>query len=288
MSSFIANPILASSISQTRHLPSLEKAFQLLDDAEIVIGDRKPDVSGALLEIRHIFGKDHFKPSFKYARQNAELHDRVSHVAKEAHSILELREIWTQFLNSVDHLAMRYPDGIQLVRLDFSPERHLLESSKISNIFITPLDLSADISQEDRDAIWLIQNESFGSYELPPREAFEAWYRSDTHTLLVAREEATGSIVGFLLFSKNSDHLAIHILARRPNAAKCGIGFQLMRMFFDEYAREEVEVSLCVRESHLHAQNLYRRFGFEDNGYTMPERASPIERDLMMIRKRKS
>lgn len=149
---------------------------------------------------------------------------------------------------------------------------------------IAPLDVSNEISQEDKDAIWDIQNESFGAYELPPRKDFETWYQQDSQTLLVARDKRTGSIIGFLLFNGNESQLDLNILARKANAAKRSIGTLLLDKFITDYCQSGVKASLCVRESHSGAQTLYRKFGFKDAGYTTPQRACPMERDLIMIR----
>lgn len=252
---------------------SLDRLNKILDKTEELIKNNDD-----LTKIRKIISNN---LSFKYCRENAQLHDSVSHIAKEACSNPDLKQIWGEFLKTINGLAVRYPDGKQIVTLDFSPEFHLLETNLIPKVKI---EIGKEITQIDKDVIWSIQNEAFGNYELPSRENFENWYLSDSQSLLTARDEVTGSILGFLLFCRNRNHLAVNILARKANAAKRGIGNQLMETFITSYVKPADSVSLCVRESHTSAQSLYRKFGFQDDGYEVPQKACPMERDLKMIR----
>lgn len=263
----------------------LEKAFELLGAIEKLVSDSS-SLSRHLAEIQRILSNDAAIPSFKYSRDHAQLHDSVSSLAIAASTHRELKEILTCFLDTLQNFIMHYPDGEQVVNLDFSYERHLIESLKTPEIEIEALDLSLPFSEEDKDAIWLIQNESFGTYELPPRTDFENWIKKESHTLLVTRNKITHSIVGILLFETNKDSLDLYILARNASIAKCGIGTQLMNYFITHYLPEGLPISLSVRESHHHAQNFYRKFGFEETGQSsLPRQACPMERDLKMTRK---
>jgi ribosomal-protein-alanine N-acetyltransferase len=79
--------------------------------------------------------------------------------------------------------------------------------------------------------------------------------------------EQNGRIVGMIVAWLMIDEAHIATIATHPQFRRQGIASHLLRHALD-YMRDEGAVSsfLEVRESNLAAQELYRRFGFEETG----------------------
>lgn len=211
------------------------------------------------------------------------LHDRLMEITDTARTSPELRGIWIAFLKAMQGLTVYYPDRVQRVSLDVHSELRRLVSSHVNEVAVSVLDASA--TADDKENIWTIANESFGTYEVPDRESFEQWYLSKEQTCLTARDEKTQSIVGLVLFEMREGHCWVNIVARRAKEAKRGIATKLLTELFDKYAPKAIPISLCVREGNVNAQALYEKFGFVKTGeYRTPGRACPKERSCVMVR----
>lgn len=270
-----------SSSGSSVRVANAQKAFELLQQAS---GIAKNSADQGLKErfdkIARVLGDDSKNIRFTYCRDNALLHDHVASIVKAVELDHALKAVWREFLRNIHGVEVCYPDGHQRMTLNFLPEISCLDSSKMPAVSI--VDLDSKISPVDRDAIWEIQNESFGAYELPSRKEFETWYQNSSHTLLVARDEHTNLIEGFLLACEQDDVLEIAILARRANAAKRGVGSQLLTEVIKR--KSTAKILLCVRESHEVAIKLYKQFGFVESGHQAALKACPVERDVVMIR----
>lgn len=219
---------------------------------------------------------------FSYSRDHANLHDELMGITHKIKDYPQLKEIWSNFLSSIHDQEFLYPDKKQTTLLDVAPEINYLQNQVDSNIQITK---TTDFDAKDKEAIWKIANESFGTVELFSKEFFESWYTSSSVVCLTARDEQDGSILGLLLFADTKSEVKVNIVARKANAAKRGIGFKLMDTLIKDYLPKGKKTTLCVRESHTSAQKFYKSFGFEDSHLTdSMEEACPKEQDLVMIR----
>ena len=123
-------------------------------------------------------------------------------------------------------------------------------------------------TSKDIDPIMRVMDEAFGT------RFGEAWTRSQLSgilpmagvSLLLARDRATGSVVGFSLFRTVADESELLLVGVLPTTQSRGIGRRLVDEFV-ECSRERgvARVHLEVRDGNP-AVNLYRAAGFSAVG----------------------
>ena len=124
------------------------------------------------------------------------------------------------------------------------------------NIRRMTLDDLEQVLEIDRASFTYPWPERSFRFELENNPASRAW---------VAEEN--GKVVGMIITWLMVDEVHIATIATHPQVRRQGVASGLLRYALD-YMRDEGAVSsfLEVRESNLAAQELYRRFGFEETG----------------------
>ena len=121
---------------------------------------------------------------------------------------------------------------------------------------------------EDIDAVMSVMDSAFG------RRFGEAWTRSQLAgilpmggvSLMLARENATGSAIGFSLIRAVADEAELLLLAVLPDHQRRGIGARLLEHFLERARNEGVaRVHLEVRDGNP-AVEMYRNAGFSAVG----------------------
>ena len=107
------------------------------------------------------------------------------------------------------------------------------------------------------------------------------YYRPDTSFVA----ELDGEIAGYMFFMAAADEGELLRIGVKPECRRGGIGVKLMN-HMDEYVSENgiYSVWLEVREHNIPAQELYKKCGFEMQGYRKHYYRNPDEDAVIMYR----
>ena len=98
--------------------------------------------------------------------------------------------------------------------------------------------------------------------------------------------QQNGSVLGYLGISVILDEGYITNIAVFPEFRKKGIASKLLEFLFDFAKQKELSfVSLEVRESNMPAISLYKKFGFENEGFRKNFYTNPKENAIIMTKR---
>jgi len=102
-------------------------------------------------------------------------------------------------------------------------------------------------------------------------------------TPLVAVEEATGRIIGYLIYWKIMDEVQVNNVAVHPDCRRRGVAEAIFREVLGTLRAEGAKfVSLEVRTSNAAARRLYEKLGFETWGVRKGYYSNPDEDGLVL------
>lgn len=94
---------------------------------------------------------------------------------------------------------------------------------------------------------------------------FQAAIDSRLDTVLVS--ETDGIIAGFIVWQSVCDESELHLIATLPTYRQQGIAAALLLQWFQTASAQKItRLFLEVRASNQAAQNLYRKYGFQESG----------------------
>lgn len=100
---------------------------------------------------------------------------------------------------------------------------------------------------------------------------------------LVAVEEGTGRVVGYLIYWKIVDEVQVNNIAVRPDARRRGVAEAIFRDVIAKLRAEGARlISLEVRISNAAARRLYEKLGFEAWGIRKGYYSNPEEDGLVL------
>jgi ribosomal-protein-alanine N-acetyltransferase len=131
----------------------------------------------------------------------------------------------------------------------------------------------------DLGAVARIQREAFRPGLAYSRFALAVLWLLPAATFLVARDRATGEVLGNLITDRHRGNMRVINIAVARNARRQGVGRQLLRELDERYPDEDIVLS--VEASNTAAQRLYEQegyvrtamtkdyYGAGNHGYTM-------------------
>lgn len=228
----------------------------------------------------------HCSIAVKHARHNHLLHDHITAITKDdilPSSDAKLKTLWKQFLESLHHLPVHYPDGGTL-QLDFSPEI----ASMGTDPYVKKIEIeqthAKSLTQKDLEQIYAIDRESF---EAKPKHAinFWNWQNEKNAQVILARDSKSKQIEGMISYHEESPKV-VHItsVARRANAAKIGVANKMFTHFFANVVKEKHPglIKLNVRISNKPAIKLYESQGFNTTALVKKYYSNPNEDSYLM------
>lgn len=94
---------------------------------------------------------------------------------------------------------------------------------------------------------------------------FQAAIDSRLDTVLVS--EVEGAIAGFIVWQSVCDESELHLIATAPTYRQQGVAAALLLQWFQTASLQKItRLFLEVRASNQAAQNLYRKYGFQESG----------------------
>lgn len=109
--------------------------------------------------------------------------------------------------------------------------------------------------------------------------AFDPIWRYDREALLAASEQSStctvleynGQIAGYQMSTRYADSGHLARLAISPSLQGQGLGALLLDQVIHHFRRRRTSViTVNTQQDNLHSQQLYRRYGFEFTGHTVP------------------
>ncbi len=220
---------------------------------------------------------------FGQTYQNHLLHNEITVITEAVdRNRPDVIKVWKAFLTHLHQKPIINADG-RTIKLDFSMELKLLETGKKPEPTCERLEPRNPAHLADFEEIERIQEESFGVIGTFKKEALMAILMRDRENrCYVSRIE--GKVVAFAWMRKDVDGMHISGIARRPQAARLGIGDQLMNALLSELRGHNPPVTLFVRQSNP-AKALYERCGFKvtktvPNYFDRGPRESALRMDL--------
>ena len=111
-------------------------------------------------------------------------------------------------------------------------------------------------------------------------------YDEMNHGVYFFIAQQNGSVLGYLGISVILDEGYITNIAVFPEFRKKGIASKLLEFLFDFAKQKELSfVSLEVRESNMPAISLYKKFGFENEGFRKNFYTNPKENAIIMTKR---
>lgn len=136
-----------------------------------------------------------------------------------------------------------------------------------------------EMTPEDISGVWELEKLCFSdpwSYEL-----IENGLKSSLDTWLVLWEEGTA---GYCVFRTVADECELLRIAVRPEYRGRGLSKKLMdQMVFYSRQKEVKSIFLEVRESNDRARNLYKSYGFAEEGVRKHYYLNPCENAVLMV-----
>lgn len=264
---------------------TIQYRLQLLNSLERESPNAK--IGNAFADLKKILGKS--LTQFTQSYENHTLHDRITFLTESmSWNRLDLIKSWRSFLHHLDKKQVLNSDG-NFITLDFSTEIGRLEgrSPELKEVeFLGPLASAADLQQLEQ-----IQLESFGKRYTFTKEQIKETLTSGRGHCAVIRQKESREILGFAWTSKEKEGNCLVGLARKPGAARLGIGEKLLSALLEKLEEGE-PLHLQVRQSNQSARALYESFGFVERR-TLPgyyadpqEDAEEMQLDWNLYRQR--
>lgn len=261
----------------------------------LVIASNDSIISKSINKIRTLVVGNHF--IFTMPADHHMLHDQVTAITLRVRSEENLKIIWGIFLNSIDKRKAQII-GNQDVVLDFTTEIAYLNNPNKNpgRIQVEQWVLSSKAedqvkNKEDLAEMAAISLEAFGEHDAYPLDYITELVQDPNGVVIVARDELTKKIEGYIIakqeIAEDADLQEViqwHIMhvVRRANTSKRGIANALFMKCLDILKPKKQTIYLEVRESNTAAQELYKKFGFEEYESTPNFYSHPTETGIVM------
>jgi ribosomal protein S18 acetylase RimI-like enzyme len=223
-----------------------------------------------------------------YTHDNHALHDEVTSLTFKLRNNTPYCKIWQTFLSCIDKKTALYPDDSRIY-LDYSVEIDYLNEPNKNPVEIEVKKIKTSTKNLNRviDEVYNIERESFDIACQYPKDTLMKLIKKSNIFFLIARnkinKEVQGCLIAEVSFVDSKSNFHITSLARKANAAKCGVATQLLNHFLNIYATH-LPVTLQVRKGNSPAIHLYQKMNFKVTKEYPSYYSYPTEDALFMVR----